>query len=374
MTKERKEEKASEEQAAKEELNLVEYPLTLLSRRAPAGAKTIEYTDWVTVGGEKRQLKWTVTGSDKFGLPIGGDQDVYMVIMQTWKENGFKDPVIPIGSIYRMLKKMGSSTHRKDYQRFKQSLDRWTGLYITTENAFWDKEGQRYHAKRGFRVFDDYYLLERFPKTATMEPLPFGYVRASDFIFQSIKKGYLKEVDFRFYFSLPTPLTKRLYRYLDKKKYLTDTFTMELYKFASKIGLLVGGSEKYYPSKIRQILDPALNELKSKGFLKDYSYQKTADGKGQKIVFLFSQLPAKVIPPTEEDEIELLIEDILAVCKDRHSEPFYKKVSQLLPEQVVRRAISEVKASVLQGEVKTSPGKLFTHLIKKYAKDFGIKL
>jgi len=150
---------------------------------------------------------------------------------------------------------------------------------------------------------------------------------------------------------------------------------MELYKFASKIGLLVGGSEKYYPSKIRQILDPALNELKSKGFLKDYSYQKTVDGKGRKIIFLFGQLPAKAAQPTQEDgRTELLIEDILAVCKDRHSEPFYKKVSQLLPESVVRRAISEVKASVLQGEVKSSPGKLFTHLIKKYARDFGIEL
>lgn len=374
MTKEKKEEKI-EEQIAKEELNLVEYPLTLLTRRAPVGVKTIEYKDWVTVGGEKRQLKWTVTGSDKFGLPIGGDQDVYMVIMQTWKETGFKDQVIPIGSIYRMLKKMGIALNKRSYDRFKQSLDRWTGLYITTENAFWDKQGQRYQAKRGFRVFDDYYLLEKYSKNATGEPLPFGYVRASDFIYQSIKKGYLKDVDFRFYFSLPTPVSRKLYRYLDKKKYLGDTFSMELFKFANKIGLLVGSAGKYYPSNVKQTLDPALSELKNKGFLKAYSYQKTADGKNEKIVFLFSQLPAKAARPTQEDDqTTLLVEDILAVCKDEHSTAFYKKVCQLLPENIVRRAISEVKASTLQGEVKTSPGKLFTHIIKKFARDFGIDI
>jgi hypothetical protein len=274
-----------------------------------------------------------------------------------------------------MLKKMGIALNKRSYDRFKQSLDRWTGLYITTENAFWDKQGQRYQAKRGFRVFDEYYLLEKYSKNPNTEPLPFGYVRASDFIYQSIKKGYLKDVDFRFYFSLPTPVSKKLFRYLDKKKYLGNTFSMELFKFANKIGLLVGSSEKYYPSNIKQTLDPALKELKAKGFLKNYSYQKTADGKNDKVVFIFSELLAKIMRPTQEDgQIELLVEDILAVCKDDHSTVFYKKVAQLLPENVVRRAISEVKSSALQGEVKTTAGKLFTHIIKKYARDFGIEL
>ena len=361
-----------EEKISKEEMNLVEYPFTLLTRRAPRGVKTLKYFDWITVGGVKKQVKWIVTGSDEFGLPIGGDQDIWVAIMEVWREHGFKEDKIPIGSIYRMLKKMGLPTDKRNYDRFKKGLDRLRGTYIKTEYAIWDKTDQCYIATKGFSMIGNYYLLERHRKGDKTEPFPLGYILADPFVYQMIKKGYLKDLNLTFYYSLSTPLTKRLYRYLDKKRYLTSVFSIELYRFIKKMGLLI---ENLPPSRVKQTLNPALDELRKRGFLKDYSYQKTADGKGQKIIFFFNQLPAKVTRLTQEDgQIELLVEDILAVCKDRHSEPFYKKVAQLLPEQVVRRAISEVKASVLQGEVKTSPGKLFTHLIKKYAQDFGIVL
>ncbi|MFH0924474.1 MAG: hypothetical protein V1872_02390, partial [bacterium] len=63
-----------EDRVSKDEMNLAEYPITFLSRRAPKGVKTIEYTNWVTIEGKKKPLKWIVTGSDKYGLPVGGDQ------------------------------------------------------------------------------------------------------------------------------------------------------------------------------------------------------------------------------------------------------------------------------------------------------------
>jgi len=376
MKKEQKNEPLIEELTTKDEMNLVEYPLTLLSRRVPKGVKTIELTDWVTIQGEKKQLKWVLTGSDAYGLPVGGDQDIYMVIMQTWKEQGFKDKIIAIGSIYRMLKKMGLTTNIRSYKRFKQALDRLTGLYITAENAFWDKKGRCYLSKRGFRIFEEYQLLEKYSKTDDTLSLPFGYIRASEFFYQSIKGGYLKDLDFRFYLSLPTPLSKKLYRYLDKKRYLGDTFIMELYKFAKKMGLLIGGSDKYYPSKVKQVLNPALIELKNKGFLKSYAYQPASDGKNTNLVFSFNQLPAKKHSErlTDDPQIEYLTEQILEVCQDRHSLPFYQKIAQLLPESTIHRALSETKMYLRSGEVRKSPGALFTSLVKKYAQDLGVEL
>src|SRR3989338_6166450 len=81
---------------SKEEMNLVEYPVSLVSERAPKGVKTIEYRDWVTVGGVRKPLSWILTASDKFGLPAGVDQDFYIATMEVWREHGFKDQTIPI--------------------------------------------------------------------------------------------------------------------------------------------------------------------------------------------------------------------------------------------------------------------------------------
>jgi hypothetical protein len=384
---EKKEEKLKNENQAnleenrlsKDEMNLAEYPITLLSRRAPKGVKTIEYTDWVTIEGKKKPLRWIVTGSDKYGLPVGGDQDIYVAIMEVWREHGFKDKVIPIGSVYQMIKRMGLPVNRQNYNRFKQALDRLTGIYITAENAFWDREEQCYISKEGFHVFDDYQLLERYKKNDKTVPLPFGYIRASEFFYQSVKKGYLKDIDLKFYLSLPTPLSKRLYRYLDKKRYHNSTFTMELYKFAKKIGLMAGSLDKYYPSQLKQILTPAFNELKEKGFLKGYTYQKTSDGKSEKILFIFSQLPQVVYRETEEDyQTKALVEDIISFTGAEHSQAWYTKVIKILGPETARRfvylALSLARDADHRREIRTSKDQFFISTLKRLCNESGILL
>ena len=368
-----------EDVISKDEMNLAEYPITFLSRRAPKGVKTIEYTDWVTIEGEKKPLKWIVAGSDKFGLPVGGDQDIYVAIMEVWREHGFKDRVIPIGSIYQMLKRMGLPFSKQYYCRFKQALDRLTGMFITSENAFWDKDNHYYISKKGFHIFDNYQLIERFKEHSTAMPLPFGYIRADDFFYQSVKSGYLKDIDLKFYLSLHTPLTKRLYRYLDKKRYHNASFSMELYKFAHKIGLMAGSLEKYYPSKLKQILNPALDELKTKGFLKTYTYQKTSDGKSEKVVFVFSQLPAPTYRLTEDDpQIEILIQDILNFTGAEHSRAWYTKIIRILGPETATRfvylALSYAKDADHRGEIKTTKDQYFISTLKRLCKESGITL
>lgn len=368
-----------EEQISKDEMNLAEYPITLLSRRAPKGIKTIEYTDWVTIDGQKKPLKWIVTGSDKFGLPVGGDQDIYVGIMEVWREYGFKDKVIPIGSIYKMLKRMGLPDDKRNYDRFRSAIDRLTTMSIISENAFWDKEGQCYLSRRGFHIFDEYQFIEKYRKNEKTIPIPFGYIRASEFFYQSVKNGYLKDIDLKFYLSLPTPLTKRLYRYLDKKRYRREAFTMELFKFAKKIGLMAGSLEKYYPSQLKQVLNPAFNELRGKGFLRDYKYQKTSDGKSEKIIFVFSQLPQVAYHTDDEDYwTKPLIEDILNVTGAEHSKAWYTKVIRTLgPEgsrSFIYLALSLTKDVSHQGGIKTTKDQYFIATLKRICQENGIFL
>src|SRR3989304_8535655 len=88
-----------------EEMNLVEYPISLIAERAPQGVKTIKYEDWVSIDGKRKKLQWIVTGSDEFGLPTGQDQDFFIAIMEVWRGDKKKDHAFLILSIYHTLNK-----------------------------------------------------------------------------------------------------------------------------------------------------------------------------------------------------------------------------------------------------------------------------
>jgi hypothetical protein len=309
-------EKKSDDRFAREEMNLAEYPITLLSKTAPKGVKTIEHIDWITVGGRAKPVRWLVTGSDKYGLPLGGDQDVYVAVMERWREDGFKSKVIPVGSIYKMLKKMGLSDSQRNYDRVKQALNRLTTMSIVAENAFWDKGGRRYIETQAFHLFDEYKLAEErgkgnkalpLPSEGEGHDLPPGYIIVSEALFRSVKKGYLKDTDLTFYFSLSSALPRRIYRFLDKKKYGNATFAMELFKFATKIGMKTANAQKYYPSNVKQKLNPAFEELKEKEFLQGYDYQKTSDSLNEKIVFAFTK-QCEISPSTCDGDQDYWIE------------------------------------------------------------------
>lgn len=64
--------------AGRDELNLAEFPITLLSDRVPKGCKTLVFEDKVfdQQNGELVSRKVTVTGSDAYGLPTAVDDEI----------------------------------------------------------------------------------------------------------------------------------------------------------------------------------------------------------------------------------------------------------------------------------------------------------
>lgn len=365
------EEEIEADKITKEEMNIAEYPVTLLSKRIPKGLKTIEYKDWVTVNGERKPLRWIVTGSDKYGLPVGSDQDFFLSVMEVWRKQGFKDRTIPIGSIYSMLKEMNLPTTKQYYERFKMSLDRFTGLYITTENAFWDKENQCYISKKGFHIFEEYQIYERFSRKDTSIPLPLGYIKVSDFFYESIKKGNLKDLNLSLYIRLSNPLSRRLYRYLDKKKYYGKSFTMNVRKLAGKLGLASPAIEKYRPAKLRQLLTPPLESLIKEDFLERYSFDPGKEGEKLKVIFTQSgETQQRVLSQGGEsqsdDETLYIIDEILRFTGDEHSRGYYIKILRKLKKEKVYAILSESRQADREGKIKTTRAKYFTDLAERY--------
>ena len=79
-----------------EEMNLVEFPIGLISDRPPKDpetgkeVKTFEWEKWISLpDGERVKQQWIITGSDKYGLPRGFDFCVLFLMIQIWSEQGF---------------------------------------------------------------------------------------------------------------------------------------------------------------------------------------------------------------------------------------------------------------------------------------------
>ena len=65
-----------------------------------------------------------------------------------------------------------------------------------------------------------------------------------------------------------------------------------------------------------------------------------------------------------------LVEKILAVTKDRKSEPFYRIIARHCSEASIDKAIEDIKTYLTSGRVVKNPGALFTSRIKSYDRYF----
>jgi plasmid replication initiation protein len=299
----------------KDEMNLVEFPITLLSKRHESDSRTLKFSDTIIGDGNKPvEREWTVTGSEEYGLPLAQDNDVLLALLALGKEKNFQSRKINF-SRYKLCEIMGWTLGGSKYKRIEDALDRLKGISIKARNAFWDNE-RRAYVTRNFGIIDNYELLESSkPGPSGQGTFAFSYVNLNEVVFDSIKAGYIKSLDMRTYFRLESAITKRLYRYLDKKRYDGKRkFEINLYALAY-IHLGFSDEAYKYASEIRRKLDPAHEELIKAGFLKTAEYQKTADGSSEKIIYTFGKkaelpenLPGDVeiqedAPAREEDDL-----------------------------------------------------------------------
>jgi len=133
--------------SSRDEMNLAEFPLAVLSTRANKNIKTLEFTDKVrNPKGQLVERKWIITGADKFGLPTCTDDDVVLGLIKTSMNHGFKDRKIYF-SRYELLKTLQWSTEGRSYKRLIKSLDRLSGVRIRSSNSFYDNSSKSYQTR-----------------------------------------------------------------------------------------------------------------------------------------------------------------------------------------------------------------------------------
>jgi plasmid replication initiation protein len=250
----------------KDEMNLAEFPFALLAKRAGEGRKTIEVIqEGRDADGRPVRQEWLVTGSDRFGLPLAADDEVYVALMKLLRDNQFAERTVRF-TVAQLLRVMHSTTSKRDYERVAASLDRLSGVLIRSKNAFWDHAHRRY-VTEAFHLLDSYRLAHGGSGRELSE------VTFSEFLFGSIQAGYVKNLDVEFYFSLSTPLTRRYYRLLDKHRYRGHVYEVELRRLAHKLPL-----HDEYESQLKRRLDPVHREFIERGFLAAADYRPGVGG------------------------------------------------------------------------------------------------
>jgi hypothetical protein len=248
----------------RDEMNLCEFPITLLSDYPPEGIKTLVFED--------RHGTLTVMGSDAYGLPTAPDSDVIIGLIQLTKlRNDFIDPTVEF-TRYELLKLLGWEDKGQSYRRLSESLHRWVAVTLRYDGCWWDNKRKR-------RASASFHVLDRLVLPDVDDPgIVSSFTWGRDF-FASCQANNLKRLDLDTYFALKSAVSKQLYRFLDKRFHLRNHLTFDLRELAFEH---VGMSRNYAPWKIKQKLQPALEELEAIGFLEPMSagdrYSKAGRG------------------------------------------------------------------------------------------------
>jgi hypothetical protein len=272
----------------RDEFNLVEFPLTVLTDRAPRGRKDLEWEDEIVdkATGLPVKRKVIVTGSLTYGLPTARDADVLFALVQLTKQaNDFTSPDVSF-SRYEMIRLLDWRDEGKSYRRLEESFNRWIGTSVYF-SAWRDKESETWQSHK-FHILESVSLLSsdnrKILRAQGRQELASSTFTWNKVVFRNLQAGFVCPVDLNTYFGLRSAISRRLLRYLGKHFRLRQRrdLAFDLRTFAcDKVGL--GRSPNV--AKIKDVLQPAIEELEQIGFLEPISreerYTKIAPGRWQ---------------------------------------------------------------------------------------------
>lgn len=305
------------ERDGRDEMNLAEFPIASLADRMPKDVKTLVFEDEMEdpVTREPVVRRLTISGSDRYGLPTAVDDEVIVALIQVTRRAGFESPTVYF-SRYELLRILGWEDEGKNYGRIETAINRWCGVTLYWDNAWWDKEEQAWVNVK-FGILDNAVVLDRRrydrKRKLGQVPLALSSFKWNEVIFRSFQAGNLKHLDMELFRSLRSSVAKRLYRFLDKRFWHRQRWEFDLHQFAfDKIGL--SRSYAKNAAKIREKLAAGIEELEASGYLETLPANEryVQLGKGHwKVVFV--RRDAKAHPqqtvsrePVNELEQELI--------------------------------------------------------------------
>jgi hypothetical protein len=245
----------------RDELNFAEFPISVLSDRVAPGVKTIQFEDTIFDRelGKDITRRVTLTGADAFGLPTQTDEQVLMALIQIAKENNFESKRVEF-SRYELLKILGWKDAGSTYQRVKDAILRWTGVTIRYESAWREKVSGTWAPDQTFHILDR----ASFRDPDGDESAKNSFIEWNEVPYRSFRAGNIKSLDYDFFLSLRSSVSKRLYRFLDKRFYHRDSLEFDLNTLAYEH---IGIARTTPTGELKRTFNTAIDELETRGFL-----------------------------------------------------------------------------------------------------------
>lgn len=260
----------------RDEMNLAEFPITLLADRRDVSMIVREVPTRDEQTGMMILRKVTVSGSELYGLPSAQDNLILLgLIYLTKRANNFRERRVGFNRS-EVIRVLGWPDSGQSYARIELSLKRWANVFVLYENAWWDKPRQSYSSK-GFGIIDDFEINDG----SGARPPRASNIAWNEVFFQSLEAGFVRTIDLKLLLRLKHPTSQQMYRFLGKHFYHSSSLTLDLRTFACEhVGLDRGYKDN---GKLKEKLRPAIEELERIGFLepmdRDGRYAKVGPGR-----------------------------------------------------------------------------------------------
>jgi hypothetical protein len=297
----------------RDELNLAEFPLCALAHRLRPDQKTLQFEDrvWDERRGETITRQLTITGSDAYGLPTALDDEVLLGLIQISRLGQFAERTVRF-TRYQLIQLLGWRNESKSYERIEASLNRWTGVTLYYQRAWWNKARQCWVDEK-FHVLDNVRLFQRENGGMGADDESGSSVFVwNEVIFRSFQAGNLKSIDFDFFRELRSAIARRLYRFLDKRFFRRDRWEFDLKELACEHA---GLSRTYDSANLKRKLWGGITELEQRGYLRALSdgerFRKVRSGEWR-VVFEKAKGEASTPGPHASEPVDLLVAALIA--------------------------------------------------------------
>lgn len=265
----------------KDEMNLIEIPLSQICRRRTADDKKTFIVERVrkdveTGGMVTRTV--IVTGSDAFGLPLPCDDVVTIgLVSQTMQQAQRLGELSAKVYFSRtgLCREIGWSPSGRNLTKLEASLDRLSGVRVKTKNAWWDK-GENEWKSHNFGIIDNYELCDKGrydrKRPKGQREFPMCYFIWNDVPFKSFADGFVKSIDMNLFRAVnSSAVALRLYRLADKRFHFADEFDIPLQVLSLEHLAL---SAKYAPSQMKREIERGYNRLVEQKYLVDIPFEQ----------------------------------------------------------------------------------------------------
>ena len=405
------------------ERHLEKYPWSRLSDAPPSDASQLELRLLLDAAGAEGRA-WLVSGTQVGRLPGPFEADLYIAICQLYNSQIPRDrrrDQRSVRTTYAELAQlMGRERGGTTYKSIRIALERLKGVEIRSVRTW--RTGKHGAREALFNLFAsveyDYGRAKPTGKAADGGELPvLGItVTFSEELADSLAEGNLRVLDTARYFALETPTAKRLFRFLDQRRWFGDQIQQELLiSFAELVERLP--IDRSSPSHVKRTLDPAHAGLVANGYLSSAEYEeRPVPGRKRKepwVRYRFADAratPATAVALVQEsasvaeppafatslsasvasalrsassdastprehpDGLRDLVAEIMGTLRDDHSLPFYVKVAKAMPEEALRNVLGGVRQSIREGVSLDVARKIFTSTVMARARAMKIAL